>query len=337
VEAYSYARDVIQLDFCSVLDHAFGCMVKGHWDQVQKACRDFYEEGSFVPILGYEIMTGPRPGKPGRGHRNLYFRRDEAELLFGDYQPGSGGSFPGEDVPVYNKVWDTSVRRFRTLEALTAEMDPEESLVISHHTGSWDWHDPKLQRLVEVCSEWGISEPHPVQNLSAVDFREGLQAGRRLGFVGGSDDHFGRPGSWAEQVKDGPIQNPSGLTAAIAPECSREAIWDALVNRRTYATTGARILLGVKYQGEQAMGQEFTANGPVKFEVEVHGTSLIKRVELWKNGERHRPAEEYGSELSWHGVLTDEEPEPPAFYYVRVIQRDGHIAWGSPTWIDPAE
>jgi len=34
--------------------------------------------------------------------------------------------------------------------------------------------------------------------------------------------------------------------------------------------------------------------------------------------------------LSW----TDERPGP-AWYYVRVFQTDGEMAWSSPVWVDP--
>ena len=34
-------------------------------------------------------------------------------------------------------------------------------------------------------------------------------------------------------------------------------------------------------------------------------------------------------------VLPSKEEKPPfIFYYLRVIQEDGHVAWGSPIWID---
>jgi hypothetical protein len=35
-------------------------------------------------------------------------------------------------------------------------------------------------------------------------------------------------------------------------------------------------------------------------------------------------------------AFEDDAPlEGPAFYYVRVIQADGHMAWSSPVWVGP--
>jgi len=34
-------------------------------------------------------------------------------------------------------------------------------------------------------------------------------------------------------------------------------------------------------------------------------------------------------------LLTSPGEKPPfVYYYIRVLQKDGHIAWGSPIWID---
>ena len=36
-------------------------------------------------------------------------------------------------------------------------------------------------------------------------------------------------------------------------------------------------------------------------------------------------------------VAFDDDPTPgPAFYYARVFQTDGELAWSSPIWVDPA-
>jgi hypothetical protein len=82
------------------------------------------------------------------------------------------------------------------------------------------------------------------------------------------------------------------------------------------------------------MGDEFDADGPVTLSVTAQGTRPIKRVDIvkdflyvystepkldhvsftWTDGERDRT-----SGLSW--------------YYVRVEQDDGELAWGSPMWV----
>jgi hypothetical protein len=82
----------------------------------------------------------------------------------------------------------------------------------------------------------------------------------RLGFIGSTDTHDGRPGDveergWRGHVgrMDTPgatrhqlaVNNPGGLAAVWVRENTREAIFAALERRETYATSGPRIQLEV--------------------------------------------------------------------------------------------
>lgn len=81
-----------------------------------------------------------------------------------------------------------------------------------------------------------------------------------------------------------------------------------------------------------------------EFGVRVHGTAGIRAVEIVRNNrEVHgRPGDGLDAVFEW----TDTEPLaeinlPPArfaarpftFYYLRVTQDDGQMAWASPIWI----
>jgi Protein of unknown function (DUF3604) len=91
----------------------------------------------------------------------------------------------------------------------------------------------------------------------------------KLGFVGGTDDHNGLPAEVDEQGSygkgwqgahgaedgtverrrdadvggwiDGKDENPGALTGVWAPENTRAALWDAMQNRETFATSGTRL------------------------------------------------------------------------------------------------
>jgi hypothetical protein len=86
----------------------------------------------------------------------------------------------------------------------------------------------------------------------------------KLGFVGGTDDHNGLPSEVAEKgwngghgEEDGTVQarrvggvggwakgkdlNPGAITGVWATQNTRAAIWDAMENRETFATSGPRI------------------------------------------------------------------------------------------------
>ncbi len=121
------------------------------------------------------------------------------------------------------------------------------ALTVAHHIGytpnyrgiDWQKHDNNITPLIEVCSKHGcaMSETAPYayyHNMGPRDSHntvyEGLKQGKHIGFVGSTDHHAGFPGSYGD-----------GKMAVWAEEKTRESIWDAMINRRTYAVTGDRI------------------------------------------------------------------------------------------------
>ena len=121
-----------------------------------------------------------------------------------------------------------------------------------HHPKSmggadWSFRNDRYQRLVEICSKWDIAEesgPRSVQTALAM--------GHRLGFVGGTDSHYGLANQGSYHVNDG-----NGLACVVAPKLTRAAIWQALYDRRCYATTGDRILLDFT-SDDKPMGSDNT-------------------------------------------------------------------------------
>jgi hypothetical protein len=99
-----------------------------------------------------------------------------------------------------------------------------------------------------------------------------LDAGYRVGALASSDDHLGYPGAYGE-----------GLAAIQAKELTREALFDALRNRRTYGVTGDRIRLDFRLNGKP-MGSEIPYTRNRRIEVSAVGWDAIKAVEVIKNG-----------------------------------------------------
>ncbi|MEE2636785.1 MAG: DUF3604 domain-containing protein, partial [Acidobacteriota bacterium] len=155
-----------------------------------------------------------------------------------------------------------------------------------------------------------------------------------------------------------------GLAAVSAPELTREAIFDGLHARRTYGTTGARILLDFRVN-DAPMGSEIALDAPLpdtcagtspecgavaadtaalapRFRVNAHGTDIIEVIEILRYSmpdggfrviEELRPN---AIDVEWSG--RDAGFRDDAIYYLRLRQREqvrGRIvmAWSSPIWV----
>jgi uncharacterized protein DUF3604 len=321
-QAYAYARDEQALDFMSLTEH---CSTPIGNDFDWLALQDYsYTEsvpGEFVAYAGYEWTS------KAEGHRNVVFRNAE------EFQNIS------------------CISEVNTAQGLLDAMENHRVLGIPHHT-AWKDNGPVVwgadlihanQPLVEIYSWHGSSEylgnPLPMQmnpfkNHPAglgVYVQEALKAGFKLGFTGDSDNHLGLAGS---NVAFPERYSRMGLTGVYAGEFSRNGIWNALRNRRTIATTGARVLGEFTIAGN-AIGDTFTTSQDPDLQVEVYGTAPIKKITIYRNGDEAVYVEKpflRDLKISWTDPNT--VPGQSYSYYVAIIQEDGHRAWFSPIWVN---
>lgn len=329
-ENYEYARDVAGLDVLSITDHDWQMKDQDDWRTRQEQMDEWNDNGRFVVIPGYE-WTSAR-----YGHRNVYYRSTGWPWF--DSNVGGGHNQIADNSPSPTDLW-------RALRECGAP-----ALTIAHHSSTGffpvDWHymDPQFDRLVEVYSTWGNSEylgapyggyasdRHP--GMGALD---ALRMGHRLGLMASSDGHDGCPGNanWSHRQPHLHHRLGSGFIAVLADELTREAIWDAMYARRCYATTGTRIVLSFSVNGA-VMGSEIAAaDGEARvIEAQVQGTAPLQRLELVKSGVVVYEQACRGMDASID--LAEADAAGPAFYYLRVFQSDGEMAWSSPVWVDPA-
>lgn len=114
-------------------------------------------------------------------------------------------------------------------------------------------------------------------------------------------------------------------------EGTRDGIVEAIRRRRTYGATD-NILLEFRV-GEHWMGEEFTADRVPEMKVKVRGTAAISKVSVIRNGNfiYQNPAGTNELEFSFQ----DRMPQRGLnWYYVRVEQADGQLAWSSPIWVN---
>ncbi len=309
---YRYAREVSGLNIAALTDHAdFGTIpIRGEvWDRIVRAANRAYRPGEFVTLVGFEWTSWKY------GHRNVYYR-------------GAGG-------PVFSSLEAGS----DTPEELWKLLEPYPAMTVAHHAGGgpiaadWNIRPEARERLVEISSIHGTSEQlggeytiyRPVPGTFV---RDALKRGYRFGFIGSGDNHDGHPGN-------GSAGSPvTGLFGLYGTGLTREEVWEALQQRRVYATTGPKIILNFRV-ADRPMGSEINwraGEGPLPIVFQAIGCGKLARVEVIRNGEV------IFSQLG-DGVLARyglEDPKPPggtSWYYLKIVQTDGQMAWSSPVWV----
>lgn len=221
--------------------------------------------------------------------------------------------------------------------------------------------EPNFEKVVEIYNAWGssecsenegnlrpiISDSEGISSTNEGSIRAALNRGHRFGFVaGGLDDR----GIFEGLYSTGQRQYSPGLTAVVGIEHTREGIAQAIQARSCYATTGERIILGFAIAGI-AMGSELSTKLKPGLVFNRHITGYactlvpIKEIAIIRNGipfhvltPQDTSSFEFtfdDTELLNHCIIDGiEEKEPFAYYYLRLVQEDGHIAWSSPIWIE---
>ena len=255
---FRFAREDALVDFAGHQGNDFQ-ITEAVWEEIKGQANAQNDPGRFVAYVGWEWSGNTPVG----GDHNVYY--------------------PGEDGPLHRSshvlIADKSdiATDCAHVTDLYAALKDRDALLVPHVGGRYanlDWHDPKLEAVVEVYSEWGEFEWF---------LRWALERGYRVGFSAGSDDHKGRPG--AAYPGSGSFGVYGGLTCIWAEELTREGLWAALKARRCYGTTGQRIRLEVRADG-RPMGAEFKADGPPELEVKVWGTAAIERVDIFRGLEQ---------------------------------------------------
>lgn len=229
--------------------------VKEQWDNVVSMANRMYDPGSFVSFIAYEWHS----------------------LGYGDYCV----YFPGEKGCLYRANDAVELKSFAA---------DQNALMLPHHCAyalgsrgtDWSALDERLSPVAEIFSEHGNSlEVYSYPGMyghsmggsqKSQTVLEQLCRGHKIGFIAGTDDHYGYPGSFGE-----------GLTGILATEATRGAVLDAIKARHTYAVTGDRIELNFRL-ANGIMGDVLPASVERTGTIDVLARNEIDHVELIKNG-----------------------------------------------------
>jgi len=356
-DPYTYARVPARLDFFAATEHAdddgnprANAIRPEDWESIKDRVRRFYEPGRFVTILAYECSFDAPSG-----HHNVFFRGTDGEPwpvalmgsvknLWAKIRAGDAITIPHHMGIMFGGV---------TVEQQAAGPGLQPIVTTAGDVGTrlgnsvdWSIHDPLRRPLLEMYSLHGTSEfydpadPLAYENArftgarsvpGAHYARDAWAAGLELGVVAATDNHSSQPG-----------QPQGGVAAVRAPALTREAIFDALAGKHTYATTGQRIYMDLTIAGV-AMGGTGRARGPISGNVTIAAPSDIATVEIVRLSDTTKA---YAVAAHWENsgrllqtTFTDSPDGARVMYYLRLQMKEqvrgrDVRGWSSPVWLD---
>jgi Protein of unknown function (DUF3604) len=276
-EYFRYARDKAFIDMVGHQGNDFQ-ITDDFWKRLNELTAQFDQPGKFVCLPGYEWSGNTGMG----GDRNVFYRHEGRPIRRSSHILVEG---------------QTSTEAVYTADKLFEALSGEECRVIAHVGGRYAdikyAHDGRIERSVEVHSSWGTFEWL---------LHDAFEKGYRVGVVCHSDDHKGRPGATTPGASSfGAI---GGLSCYFMPELTRDALFEALRQRRHYGTTGKRLFLDLRatfgkdvtgfsedpklgpareFPVREAMMGDIIRPGPVpmKLSVEAIGTAPLERVDVF--------------------------------------------------------
>ncbi len=267
-EYFAFGRDVAQLDMMCHQANDFQ-VTEDEWQRLRSQIDRFHDVGRCVIFVGYEWsgMT------PGGGDRNVIYRGDMASLHRSSHAE-------------VDDMRDAATDCFPVTRLFEQLRGRDDVMLIPHIGGRYAdivrFHDAALEHVVEIYSDWGRFEWL---------LEDALRHGYKVGVVANSDGHKGRPG--ASHPGASTFGAYGGLTCVLADSLTREAVFDAIRQRRCYAVTAAqRIHVELAVNG-RPMGAEGRTGAPVRVVGRVAGTGPIERVDVFRGLEILRTVSPY--------------------------------------------
>ncbi len=242
----TYGRDIARLDFLGYTANDFQ-ITKENWDRSTKLIHSLNVDGEFVCYPGTEWCGNSCAG----GDHNVVFLHGKTPEFPFDAKGNIARSFEwNEDMDA-----DTIMPGAWPLEELwaTYSHDPEGHLMMPHVGGRrciMDWYHPTMDRLVEIGSAWGH---FPWL------YHEVAQRGYKLGASANGDEHRGRCGGGVPGTAV--FGTKGGVTGLMCDSLDGKTVGKALRARRTWATTGERIVAFATCN-KKMMGEDVISKGP---------------------------------------------------------------------------
>jgi hypothetical protein len=319
-DMFRYAIDAADLDWIGNGDHDSGAGREYSWWLVQKFSDAYHIPGRFTPMFCYE-----RSVAYPHGHRNCVFAkrgvRTLPRLAEPDQKQRVGGVHADDTKMLY--------RYLHELDGVCASHTSATSMGTD-----WRDHDAQVEPMVEIYQGDRMSYEMEEAPRAGFDPKSGKapaniagwypkgfinhalgEKGYKLGFESSSDH-------WSTHIS---------YCIVLAEKHDRESILDGMKKRHVYGATD-NIICDVG-SGKHMMGDEFRTSAAPELRVHVIGTNDLAKVEVLKDSRAVAALECSGRECKqdWRDPAPSEGTH---YYYVRVQQKNGELAWTSPIWVE---
>ncbi len=233
---------------------AFKRLRQGGYAKYSAMTREYDKPGKFLTFIGYEAHS----------------------MIYGDHV-------------ALHKSLDAPLVECSSIEDWKEKFKGQDVFVTPHHMGyqtgyrgyNWKYFTECVQTpFVEMYSRHGLAEgdmgDYPyLHDMGPRNWEGsilyGLKQGHKFGLIGSTDQHSGYPGSYGD-----------GRVGVLAPELSREGVWDALKSRHCCCATGDNIV--VDFRLNDALMGEVTSGDRRRIYVNVQAQSCIDYADIIKNG-----------------------------------------------------
>ena len=330
-EFYRYMIDAAEMDFGASTDHQAGGT--DFWNTMTQKMADMYHfPDRFSTLYGYERNLG----NPF-GHRNLIYTHRNYPIVpfFIPMHPRFllPESPDGELLTMGSAAFGAGVRNETKLMFDVARETGGISIPHTSGTNSMgtDWrdNDPEVEPVAEIYQ--GARQNYEHKNAP-----RGIRDGEEADALGGFQEAGMMWNAWNKGYRLGVIASSDHFSTHISyamvytPDTGRQSIHDSIRKRHTYGATD-NIVLDFR-MGEAFMGEEIRAAEPQQIRVRARGTNDIAAIHLIRDATYIYKIEPGKAEVEFE-FLDSEAPSGDHWYYVRVEQTDGELAWSSPIWI----